>query len=281
MLFFFPFYTQCFCNWVKAHAIKTNKTPICYEIIPHPQSSIVQLKIRKGLFPFHNRGFCPSYSHPNSHFMLIAHVTCIYYFGKMKPYIFHSSPLLFLHHFPASGRVIRMCMASRDCKKPYQEHPSQHISCHRQDSFSQLCRPVIQLCFFHMNFFYVLSPLFPTPPSLWMMLQLQTLSLYHDFLAPFRGEAPGGPEPQGCCYCTGTPALPLQLLLHLPREHLPCLAPCWGLSCSLERAQKSLTTLRLVSAMYFPVIIGRLEKNKTEIHSLFEHFRRPCEFISI
>lgn len=112
----FPFTHSAFIfNRVKACAIKRNNIPTTVKcpatedkkmFVPIHNSLLSKLQPSK--FPFHVNCTCYMYLVPS----------------RTKPHTLHSSPLLLLHPFPTSRRVIRMHMASRDCKKPSQEHPS-------------------------------------------------------------------------------------------------------------------------------------------------------------
>lgn len=120
----------------------------------------------------------------------------------------------------------------------------------------------------------VSPPTFTTPSSLWMMLQLQTLSLLTMIFLPHPGDrvlvAMSHKDASHI-----TQHLPLQLLLHLPpRTHTSLARPLFEgfLAFWLEKPNHSPISFSNIFSSCNREI---RENQNSEVHSLFEHFRRP------
>lgn len=119
-------------------------------------------------------------------------------------------------------------------------------------------------------------PTFTTPSSLWMMLQLQTLSLLTMIFLPHPGDRVLVAMSHKDAAASHIPQhLPLQLLLHLPpRTHTSLARPLFEgfLAFWLEKPNHSPISFSNI----FSSCNRKIKENQnSEMHSLFEHFRRP------
>lgn len=250
--------------------------------------------------------------------------------NKIWTHFLHLSPPVItrdmVYHSPASGRLTRMCMASRDCKKPSRTTPTSFIGYFTSqtkkphkllEDFFKLCWLALSHLFFalsllslilptfspliflpldkppapgfpyhYLTLFFPLSPsftLFPSPLSHAPKHRQQ-----HHSLSPYRNSCLrsqcgiserraglGQLRATRCCELMCTPASPTAALLTPSpvNKHLPCPYPIFDsfLAFQLKKPDHS----KAASAMYFPAVIGRLAKLNSEVHDLFECFRRP------